>query len=117
MQPEDRHERGGARACCVSRPTPETAAAELRRVLERNLVATEAPTNMRGLCETIGATYYFRITGVTEGQLWGTDIYSGDSTLGAAAVHAGLLKPGQADFLKVTVVPPPDRSPALRGMA
>ena len=84
---------------------------ELRRVLERNLVATDAPTNMRGLCETIGATYYFRITGITEGQLWGTDIYSGNSTLGAAAVHAGLLNPGQTDFLKVTVVPPPDRFP------
>ena len=43
--------------------------------------------------------------------MWGTDIYSGDSTLGAAAVHAGLLNPGQTDFLKVTVVPPPDRFP------
>ena len=84
---------------------------QLRRLLERNFVASDAPTNMHGLCETVGATYYFRVTGVTEGQLWGTDIYSGNSTIGAAAVHAGLLKPGETNFLKVTVVTPPDRFP------
>ncbi len=84
---------------------------QLRRLLERNLVASDAPTNMHGLCETVGATYYFRVTGVTEGQLWGTDVYSGDSTIGAAAVHAGLLKTGETNFLKVTVVTPPDRFP------
>jgi hypothetical protein len=86
---------------------------QLRRVLEESFVASEAPTNMHGLCETVGAIYYFRVTGVTEGQLWGTDIYSGDSTIGAAAVHAGLLKPGETDFLKVTVVTPPERFPGM----
>ena len=84
---------------------------QLRRLLEQNLVASDAPTSMHGLCETVGATYYFRVTGVTEGQLWGTDIYSGDSTIGAAAVHAGLLKPGKTAFLKVTVVTPPEKFP------
>ena len=73
---------------------------QLRRLLEQNSVASDAPTSMHGLCETVGATYYFRVTGVTEGQLWGTDIYSGDSTIGAAAVHAGLLKPGKTDVLR-----------------
>lgn len=84
---------------------------QLRRLLEQNLVASDAPTSMHGLCETVGATYYFRVTGVTEGQLWGTDIYSGDSTIGAAAVHAGLLKPGKTDVLRVTVVTPPEKFP------
>ena len=84
---------------------------QLRRLLEQSSVASDAPTNMRGLCETVGATYYFRVMGITEGQLWGTDIYSGDSTIGAAAVHAGLLKPGETDFLRVTVVTPPEKFP------
>ena len=84
---------------------------QLRRLLEQNLVASDAPTSMHGLCETVGATYYFRVTGVTEGQLWGTDIYSGNSTIGAAAVHAGLLKPGKTDVLRVTVVTPPEKFP------
>ena len=84
---------------------------QLRKLLEQNFVASEAPANMHGLCETVGTIYYFRVTGVTEGQLWGTDIYSGDSTIGAAAVHAGLLKPGETAFLSVTVVTPPEQFP------
>jgi len=84
---------------------------QLRKLLEQNFVASEAPANMHGLCETVGTIYYFRVTGVTEGQLWGTDIYSGDSTIGAAAVHAGLLKPGETAFLRVTVVMPPEQFP------
>jgi hypothetical protein len=82
---------------------------QLRGLLEQNSIATDAPMNMHGLCEMVGVTYYFRVTGVTEGQLWGTDIYSGDSTIGAAAVHAGLLKPGETDLLRVTVVTPPEK--------
>jgi hypothetical protein len=84
---------------------------QLRRLLEQHSVATDAPTSMRGLCEKVGATYYFRVTGVTEGQLWGTDTYSGDSTIGAAAVHAGLLKPEETKLLRVTVVAPPEKFP------
>ena len=84
---------------------------QLRGLLEQNSIATDAPMNMHGLCETVGTTYYFRVTGVTEGQLWGTNIYSGDSTIGAAAVHAGLLKSGETDLLRVTVVTPPEKFP------
>ena len=32
-------------------------------------------------------------------------------TIGAAAVHAGLLKPGETDLLRVTVVTPPEKFP------
>lgn len=85
---------------------------QLKKLLEQNFVASDAPTNMHGLCESVGATYYFRVTGTTEGQLWGTDIYSGDSTIGAAAVHAGLLAAGETGFLRVTVVHPPESFPA-----
>jgi len=84
---------------------------QLRSLLLQSAVAADAPTNMHGLCETVGATYYFRVTGVTEGQLWGTDIYSGDSTIGAAAVHAGLLKAGETDLFRITVVTPPEKFP------
>lgn len=84
---------------------------QLRKLLEENFVASDAPASMHGLCESVGTTYYFRVAGVTEGQLWGTDIYSGDSTIGAAAVHCGLLKAGQSGFLRATVVAPPDSFP------
>jgi LCCL domain len=61
---------------------------------------------MHGLCDITGAVHYFRITGATEGQVWGSDPYTLDSKLGVAAVHQGLLKPGQTAVLRMTVVPP-----------
>jgi hypothetical protein len=79
---------------------------ELKRLLDEGGIAIESPNGMHGLCDVTGAVYYFRVTGTTEGQIWGTDTYTRDSTLGAAAVHAGLLKPGQSAVLRVTVVPP-----------
>lgn len=84
---------------------------QLRKILDQDYVASDAPNNMHGLCDTVGATYYFRITGVTDGQVWGTDIYTRDSSLGAAAVHAGLLKPGTRASMRVTVVAPLDNYP------
>lgn len=84
---------------------------QLRKLLEQNFVASDAPSNMHGLCESVGTTYYFRVTGVTDGQLWGTDVYSGDSTIGAAAVHCGLLATGETGFLRATVVSPPESFP------
>ena len=76
---------------------------QLRKLLEQNFIASDAPPSMVGLSETPGTTYYFRVTGVTEGQLWGTDTYTRDSTIGMAAVHAGLLKPGETAVLRLTV--------------
>jgi LCCL domain len=77
---------------------------QLKKLLEQNYVASDAPNNMHGLCDTVGATYYFRIKGAVEGQVWGTDTYTRDSALAAAAVHAGLLKPDETAVLRVTVV-------------
>jgi LCCL domain len=78
---------------------------QLRRMLDQNYVASDAPSSMHGLCGSVGATFYFRVTGALEGQVWGTDTYTRDSILSAAAVHAGLVKPGQTTVLRVTVVP------------
>jgi UDP-N-acetylglucosamine enolpyruvyl transferase len=50
--------------------------------------------------------YYFRVTGDTNGPLWGTDVYTGDSALAVAAVHAGLVAPGATAILRVTVEQP-----------
>jgi hypothetical protein len=78
---------------------------QLRELLDKNRIASDAPANMSGLCDVTGAVFYFRVTGLAEGQVWGTDTYTRDSILGAAAVHAGLLKPGKTAVLRVTVVP------------
>jgi hypothetical protein len=75
-------------------------------LLNQGFLAADAPATMLDLCDTIGATYYFRVQGATQGPLWGTDVYTGDSALSVAAVHAGLVKPGATEVLKVTVVAP-----------
>lgn len=78
---------------------------QLKKLLDQNMVASTAPANMHGLCDTVGATFYFRVTGALEGQVWGTDTYTRDSILGAAAVHAGLVRPGETRVLRIRVVP------------
>jgi len=47
----------------------------------------------------------FRVTGSSQGQIWGTDIYTDDSTLAMVCVHAGLLKEGETKVIAVTLLP------------
>jgi hypothetical protein len=81
----------------------------LRKLLDQGLLAADAPATMHGLCDSVGMTYYFRVTGQKDGQVWGTDVYTGDSMIGTAAVHAGLIRPLEAAVIRVTVVTPPAR--------
>jgi hypothetical protein len=81
-------------------------AEDLKALLDQGLLASEAPARIQDLCDTPGATYYFRVTGATAGSVWGTDVYTGDSTLATAAVHAGALKPGETAVVRVRVMPP-----------
>ncbi|PIP83915.1 MAG: hypothetical protein CO113_15565 [Elusimicrobia bacterium CG_4_9_14_3_um_filter_62_55] len=53
----------------------------------------------------IGKSFYFEVLGDVKGSLWGTDTYTTDSTLASAAVHAGVLKPGEKGVVKVTIMP------------
>lgn len=79
---------------------------QMRRLLDQGFLASDAPATMVDLCDRAGAVYYFRVTGDPGGQLWGTDVYTGDSALAAASVHAGLVQPGAAAIVRVTVEPP-----------
>lgn len=79
---------------------------QLRKLLDQGSLAAEAPATMINLCDQIGASYYFRVRGADQGALWGTDVYTGDSHLAAAAVHAGLVKVDEMAIVKVTVVAP-----------
>jgi hypothetical protein len=54
----------------------------------------------------VGKTYVFTVTGAAQGSLWGTETYTLDSTLAAAAVHFGVLKVGQTGPVKVTIFGP-----------
>jgi serine/threonine protein kinase len=52
----------------------------------------------------VGLTVYCAVTGTSEGWVWGVGPYTTDSNLGKAAVHAGLLRDGEAGVLKINIV-------------
>jgi hypothetical protein len=63
------------------------------------------PGSMSNYAQALGQTFYFRVVGSTSGNIWGTDVYTHDSTLAAAAVHAGVLRAGETGVVKVTMMP------------
>jgi hypothetical protein len=79
---------------------------ELKALLDQGYLAADAPARIQDLCDTPGTTYYFRVTGAVDGSLWGTDVYTGDSSLATVAVHAGAVKSGETAVVRVTVMPP-----------
>ena len=68
-----------------------------------------APATMDSYGNQYGKVFTFKLTGQVQGNVWGTDVYTLDSTLGAAAVHAGVLKPGQTATVRVRVIPSPQQ--------
>ena len=83
--------------------------AHLDRLLAQGMLADEAPRTMLEHCAEVGQAWYFRVTGEAEGPLWGTDVYTGDSSVACAAMHAGLAKAGETVVLRAVVVEPPPR--------
>lgn len=63
------------------------------------------PGNLSNYTTQAGAALYFRVTGDTSGSIWGTRIYTADSKLATAAVHAGVLTAGSSGIVKVTILP------------
>jgi len=62
------------------------------------------PGNLSNYTSQTGAALYFRVTGDTSGSIWGTRIYTADSKLATAAVHAGVLAAGSSGIVKVTIL-------------
>jgi len=69
------------------------------------LSALQDPGNLTGYAERPpGTQILFDVTGSTDGIVWGSDVYTSDSTLAAAAVHAGVLRSGERGLVRVTMV-------------
>lgn len=66
--------------------------------------APPGPDSLTGLATKIGDTHLFTVTGANRGIIWGTDVYTIDSNLAAAAVHAGALASGETGVVKVTML-------------
>jgi len=65
--------------------------------------AEEAPRVFSDIDAVLGQTFVYRVTGATIGAVWGTDVYTDDSTIAAAAVHAGALQPGETGTVMLIV--------------
>lgn len=64
------------------------------------------PGNLSSFQAMIGKTFTFRVRGETSGSLWGTGMYTLDSKLAVAAVHAGAIKAGETGNVRVQILPP-----------
>lgn len=67
--------------------------------------AAPDPGNLIHLANAVGQVFHFVVTGQVGGAVWGSDVYTTDSILGAAAVHAGVLKQGETGVVEVTILP------------
>lgn len=63
------------------------------------------PGTLTGFRGKDNEVFYIRVVGATDGQVWGSDVYTDDSHLATAAVHAGLVKSGEMAIVKVTILP------------
>ncbi|MCC6419054.1 MAG: hypothetical protein IT429_12540 [Gemmataceae bacterium] len=85
---------------------------QVERLIEKGYWSLYTSADIRGLEGNIGRSLIIQTTGQKDGPLWGTDVYTSDSALEVACVHAGILRVGQTGLVKVTMVPP---LPVFRG--
>jgi hypothetical protein len=71
------------------------------------LTAQPDPGTLTGFQGFIGKKFAFTVTGRVGGVVYGTDVYTTDSLLATAAVHAGVLRPGQTGTVRVLIVASP----------
>lgn len=71
---------------------------------EKVEVVTLGANGIHGLMQThFDKVVAVEVTGVGQGSVWGSNPYTTDSTFGAAAVHAGVLKVGETGLVKIKV--------------
>jgi len=80
---------------------------QIEQLIERGYWGQYTPGELRSVESQVGQSFLSQVAGDTMGPLWGTDVYTSDSNLGTACVHAGLLGPGEEGAVRVTIVRPP----------
>lgn len=68
------------------------------------VTAASAPVSLTTYRNKVGQSFQFTVTGTTAGTVWGSDIYTDDSSVAAAAVHAGVLTAGQTKTVTITIL-------------
>ena len=65
------------------------------------------PGSLSNHQQFVGQSFLFKVTGSADGSVWGTNVYTSDSALATAAVHAGIVKVGETGVVQVKIVSPP----------
>ena len=78
-------------------------------LVNEGLPTRDMPVAMSLFRDRAGETLSFAIRGRDDQPVWGTTTYTDDSGLETAAVHAGLLRPGQSGIVKVRPLPGQER--------
>jgi len=77
-------------------------------VVQEDANAQPDPGNLTRFESQQGKVLAFTVTGMAAGgSVWGTDVYTTDSRLAMAAVHAGVLKVGETGVVRLKIVPSP----------
>jgi hypothetical protein len=92
--------------CKEAKLDEAVAVRDALRIIQSGVTnAQPDPGLFSATADEIGKVRYFELVGNTNGQTWGTDVYTTDSHLATSAVHAGVLRVGQKGIVKVTVLP------------
>jgi hypothetical protein len=91
----------------------------IRQLKVSHLKPLPDPGNLYDYASRIGESVYFDVTGQVGYSIWGSEVYTADSHLATAAVHAGVLKIGQRGIVKVTIIKSPEthRGSTANGVA
>ncbi|MBF2053751.1 MAG: hypothetical protein IGS03_09855 [Candidatus Sericytochromatia bacterium] len=79
-------------------PTPGASPAVSGPVLDN-------PGNLTAYRDRVGQQLRIALRASTDGTVWGSGVYTDDSSLATAAVHAGLLQPGEQGIVTVEMLP------------
>lgn len=72
---------------------------------DKTTLLIKDPGHLKNFNGFVGRTLAFQVTGSTDNTVWGTGVYTADSYLATAAVHAGLVKPGETAIVLVEILP------------
>jgi len=76
------------------------------RFVSVSVVRPARSSSLSSYRDLVGQSITMPVVGAASGDgVWGTDIYTDDSSPSAAAVHAGILAPGEFGFVKITLLP------------
>jgi hypothetical protein len=75
----------------------------------RDYFTFEAPDTLLPEGGGYGRRKRYRVIGSGKGRVYGTDVYAVNSSLAAAAVHAGRVRAGKKGVVEVEIVPSPTR--------